>query len=84
MFDRETKREKIIEAKHREQKLKSKSAVKTDVIAEKYKRERIAEDEAILSLSVEREFADIISKIVSCLFRLLIFTIICAQYKKFF
>lgn len=68
MFERETKREKILEAKQREQKLKSKSAVKTDVNAEKNKRERIAEDEVILTLSVEREFADIIAKIVSCLF----------------
>lgn len=65
MFDRETKREKIIESKQREIKLKSKSTVKADAITEKNKLDRLAEDEILLVESVRKEFDELIAKIVS-------------------
>ncbi|VVC24178.1 Hypothetical protein CINCED_3A004033 [Cinara cedri] len=60
MFDRETRREKIIEAKLRELKLKTKTSVKQDNNATKDKHAQIAEAEARLIQEVEKEFMELI------------------------
>lgn len=62
MFDQETKREKIIEAKIREQKLKNRSMGHTDV---KNKQDKLAEDEARLIKEMEQENIKLIGIIVS-------------------
>jgi len=62
MFERETKREKIIEGKIREQRLKNTSTGKTDTaVAER----KLAESEARMLQEVETEFAGLIDGIVS-------------------
>lgn len=62
MFERETKREKIIEGKIREQKLKNTLAGKADTaVAER----KLAESEARMLQEVEIEFAGLIDRIVS-------------------
>lgn len=65
MFDRETKREKIIEAKLREIKLKTKTSVRPDTIATKDKQAQIAETEAGIIQEVEKEFMELMEIIVS-------------------
>lgn len=66
-FDRETKREKIIEGKIREQKLKNAATGKTDTaVAER----KLAESEAQMLQEVEKEFSELINVIVSILFSL--------------
>lgn len=65
MFDRETRREKIIEAKQREQKLKTKSSAKTDPTTTKDKHAQLAETETRMVNEAEREFEELIDKLVS-------------------
>lgn len=60
MFDRETRREKIIEAKQRELKLKTKSSAKVDTVTTKDKHTQIAESEARLIQEAENEFMELI------------------------
>lgn len=62
MFDRETKREKIIEAKFREQKLKAKSTGKDD---KESKKNKFAEAEVRMRQEVDAEFEELINKLVS-------------------
>lgn len=64
MFDRETKREKIIEAKQRELKLKTKSSAKTDTAALKHKHAQLVETQARMIAEAEKEFDDLIATIV--------------------
>ncbi|XP_050529804.1 dynein intermediate chain 3, ciliary-like [Daktulosphaira vitifoliae] len=59
MFDRETRREKIIEAKQRELKLKTKST-KCDVTLTKDKQIQIAENEARMITEAEKEFFELV------------------------
>lgn len=59
MFDRETRREKIIEAKQRELKLKTKSSAKADVNTTKDKHAQIAEAEARMIREAEKEFMEL-------------------------
>lgn len=63
MFDRETRREKIIEAKQRELKLKTKSSAKVDATAAKDKHAQLAESEARLIKEAEREFVELIETV---------------------
>lgn len=65
MFDRETRREKIIEAKQRELKLKTKSSAKMDTTTTKDKHAQLAETEARMVLEAEKEFYELIAKTVS-------------------
>lgn len=67
MFDRETRREKIIEAKQREIKLKTKSTAKVDPTTTKDKQAQVAEAEARMIKEAEKEFMELISEIVSYL-----------------
>lgn len=67
MFDRETRREKIIEAKQRELKLKTKSSAKVDPTTTKDKHAQVAEAEARMVKEAEREFMELISEFVSYL-----------------
>lgn len=60
MFDRETRREKIIEAKQRELKLKTKSSAKVDTTNTKDKHTQLAESEARLIKEAEKEFMELI------------------------
>jgi dynein intermediate chain 2 len=64
MFDRETKREKIIEAKQRELKLKTKSSAKADTAMAKLKYDKLVEAEARMIAEAEKEFDDLIATIV--------------------
>lgn len=66
MFDRETRREKIIEAKQRELKLKTKSSAKVDTTTTKDKHAQLVEAEARMVLEAEKEFFELITKTVSC------------------
>lgn len=65
MFDRETRREKIIEAKQRELKLKTKSSAKTDTTTTKDKQAQLAEAETRALQEVEKEFMELTAKVVS-------------------
>lgn len=64
MFDRETRREKIIEAKQRELKLKTKSSAKVDTTTAKDKHAQMAETEARMIAEAEKEFDELIVTIV--------------------
>lgn len=68
MFDRETRREKIIEAKQRELKLKTKTSAKTDTTSAKDKHAQLAETEIRMVQEAEKEFMELIDMVVSCLF----------------
>lgn len=65
MFDRETRREKIIEAKQRELKLKTKSCAKVDTNSTKDKQAQLSEAEARMVREAENEFTELIDQIVS-------------------
>lgn len=65
MFDRETRREKIIEAKQREQKLKTKSSAKADATTTKDKQAQLAEAEARMVREAGKEFEELVEKLVS-------------------
>lgn len=65
MFDRETRREKIIEAKQREQKLKTKSSAKVDATTTKDKQAQLAEAEARMVREAGKEFEELVEKLVS-------------------
>jgi len=65
MFDRETRREKIIEAKQRELKLKTKSSAKADATSTKDKHAQLTEAEARMVREAGREFQELIEKLVS-------------------
>lgn len=67
MFDRETRREKIIEAKQRELKLKTKSCAKVDANTTKDKQTQLTEAEARMVREAENEFKELIDQIVSWL-----------------
>jgi len=69
MFDRETRREKIIEAKQRELKLKTKSSAKVDTLATKDKHVQVVEAEARMVLEAEKEFLELIALTVSYYFQ---------------
>lgn len=65
MFDRETRREKIIEAKQREQKLKTKSSAKADTTTTtKDKQAQLAESEARMVQEAGKEFEELVEKLV--------------------
>lgn len=66
MFDRETRREKIIEAKQREIKLKTKTSAKADTTTTKDKHAQLAETEIRMVQEAEKEFMELIDTIVSC------------------
>jgi len=66
MFDRETRREKIIEAKQREIKLKTKTSAKADTTTAKDKHAQLAETEIRMVHEAEKEFMELIDTIVSC------------------
>lgn len=69
MFDRETRREKIIEAKQRELKLKTKTSAKTDNATTKDKHAQLVETEIRMVQEAEKEFMELIDMIVSyCLY----------------
>lgn len=69
MFDRETRREKIIEAKQRELKLKTKTSAKTDNVTTKDKHAQLVETEIRMVQEAEKEFMELIDMIVSsCLY----------------
>jgi len=65
MFDRETRREKIIEAKQRELKLKTKTSAKADTTATKDKHAQLVETEIRMVQEAEKEFLELIDMIVS-------------------
>jgi len=65
MFDRETRREKIIEAKQRELKLKTKTSAKTDNVTTKDKHAQLVETEIRMVQEAEKEFMELIDMIVS-------------------
>jgi len=65
MFDRETRREKIIEAKQRELKLKTKTSAKIDTTTTKDKHSQLVETEIRMVQEAENEFMEIINMIVS-------------------
>jgi len=65
MFDRETRREKIIEAKQRELKLKTKTSAKVDATTTKDKHTQLAEAEIRMVQEVEKEFMELIDMLVS-------------------
>lgn len=65
MFDRETRREKIIEAKQRELKLKTKTSAKADTTTTKDKHAQMAEAENRMVQEAEIEFMELIEMIVS-------------------
>ncbi|CAH1736392.1 unnamed protein product [Aphis gossypii] len=60
MFDRETRREKIIEAKQRELKLKTKTSAKVDATTTKDKHVQLAEAEIRMVQEAEKEFMELI------------------------
>jgi dynein intermediate chain 2 len=65
MFDRETRREKIIEAKQRELKLKTKSSAKAEATqTAKDKHAQLAETEARMIAEAEKEFDELIVTIL--------------------
>lgn len=66
MFDRETRREKIIEAKQRELKLKTKSSAKAEATTTttKDKQAQIAEAEIRLIQEAEKEFMELIAIVI--------------------
>jgi len=66
MFDRETRREKIIEAKQRELKLKTKTSAKADTTTTKDKHAQMVETEIRMVQEAEKEFMELIDMIVSC------------------
>jgi len=66
MFDRETRREKIIEAKQRELKLKTKTSAKADTTTTKDKHAQLAETEIRMVQEAEKEFMELIDMVVSC------------------
>lgn len=68
MFDRETRREKIIEAKQRELKLKTKTSAKADTTTTKDKHAQLVETEIRMVQEAEKEFMELINMIVSCNF----------------
>lgn len=64
MFDRETRREKIIEAKQRELKLKTKSSAKAEATSTtKDKQAQIAEAEIRMVQEAEKEFMELIAAV---------------------
>jgi len=65
MFDRETRREKIIEAKQRELKLKTKTSAKADTTTTKDKHAQLVETEIRMVREAEKEFMELIDMIVS-------------------
>jgi len=65
MFDRETRREKIIEAKQRELKLKTKTSAKVDATTTKDKHVQLAEAEIRMVQEAEKEFMELIDMLVS-------------------
>jgi dynein intermediate chain 2, axonemal len=65
MFDRETRREKIIEAKQREIKLKTKTSAKVDTTTTKDKHAQLAEAEIRMVQEAEKEFMELIDMTVS-------------------
>lgn len=76
MFDRETRREKIIEAKQRELKLKTKSSAKTDTTTTKDKHAQLAEAEARMIAEAEKEFDELIATIVNTIHFIYLLSII--------
>lgn len=87
MFDRETRREKIIEAKLREIKLKTKTSAKPDTAVAKDKHAQLAEAEARLIQEAEKEFMELIeTAAVSYLsiYTLIYILIICPGNTKYF
>lgn len=65
MFDREARREKIIEAKQRELKLKTKSLGTADINTKKNKNLKLIDDENRLIHEMEHEFKQLIESLVS-------------------
>lgn len=65
MFDRETKREKIIESKLRELRLKAKTSAKPDTETNQEKHALLVEAETRLIAEAEKEFDELVAKLVN-------------------
>lgn len=84
MFDRETRREKIIEAKLREIKLKTKTSAKPDTAVAKDKHAQLAEAEARLIQEAEKEFMELVETAAAVSYLSTHTLIICSGNTKYF